>query len=190
MSKISSEVAQFSCIGQLLGVVIKEGDKIKYLRVNVSEREYWIKLPKELRYQLNTAITPGSWLEIQGTQESCPKKGIVKLRAETVNLASKLHPLSHTVVLPQATAVEKKTPKACILICQKSDCWKRGGKAVCELLEESLRDRGLDDKVQIKRTGCLKDCKRGPNVVMMPDKKRYSQVTLQQVETLLEKHFI
>jgi len=37
----------------------------------------------------------------------------------------------------------------------KSDCMKRGGKAVCHL-EAALSAHGLEDKVAIKGTGCMK----------------------------------
>ena len=61
------------------------------------------------------------------------------------------------------------------MVCQKSDCMKRGGKAVCQALEAALSDRGLEDQVTIKGTGCMKNCKAGPNLVM-PDKTRYSRI--------------
>jgi len=52
---------------------------------------------------------------------------------------------------------------------------KRGGKAVCQALE-ALSAHGLEDKVAIKGTGCMKTA-TGPNLVM-PDKTHYSQFKL------------
>jgi len=43
--------------------------------------------------------------------------------------------------------------------------------------------------VNIKLTGCLKQCKKGPNLVVMPDKKHYNQVAPQDVPSLIERHF-
>ncbi|NEP36436.1 (2Fe-2S) ferredoxin domain-containing protein, partial [Moorena sp. SIO3B2] len=80
--------------------------------------------------------------------------------------------------------------KASILVCQKSSCRKRGGQAVCNAIASSLKDHGLEDQVKIKETGCLKQCKHGPNLVMMPDKARYSEVAPQQIPTLIERHFV
>jgi NADH:ubiquinone oxidoreductase subunit E len=75
-----------------------------------------------------------------------------------------------------------------ILVCNKPNCWKRGGKAVCELLKESLRDRGWEEKVEIRETGCFKECKNAPVIVMLPNKARYKQVQPQQIPSLIEKH--
>ena len=65
---------------------------------------------------------------------------------------------------------------------------KRGGTGVCKALDESLRDRGLSGTVTIKGTGCMKDCKAGPNIVM-PDKTRYSRIDADDIPAVIEKHF-
>lgn len=75
------------------------------------------------------------------------------------------------------------------MICQKSTCWKRGGEEVCQAIKNTINDQGLDEQVQVKLTGCLKQCKNGPNVVIMPDKARYSNVRPQEIGFLIDKHF-
>lgn len=92
---------------------------------------------------------------------------------------------------PPAMETAKTKPaknKETILVCQKSDCMKRGGKAVCQALEAALSNRGLEDQVTIKGTGCMKKCKAGPNIVM-PDKTRYSRIPSTQVPAIMDKHF-
>lgn len=84
----------------------------------------------------------------------------------------------------------KTKSKAKVLVCQKSNCWKKGGKKVCQELESILSDRGLTKEIPIQKTGCLKQCKKAPALVMMPDKARYNQVKPQQVEKMVEKHLI
>ncbi|GAB4197254.1 MAG: OB-fold nucleic acid binding domain-containing protein [Coleofasciculaceae cyanobacterium] len=79
--------------------------------------------------------------------------------------------------------------KACVMVCQKSSCRKRGADRVCQAITESIRDRGLEDQVSLKGTGCMKQCKQGPCVVFMPDKSRYTGVTANEIHTLVEKHF-
>ena len=183
MSKAKMPVADFAIVGQLLDVIIKDGYKIKYLRLIFEEREYWIKVPKELRNTLDPRMIPGCWLEVSGTQKR-KKTGIVQLTADTIALA-KQQPKSEL----EAIVLPKLSPKACVLVCQKSTCRKRGGEAVCHALEAELRDRGLGDRVKIRTTGCLKQCKQGPNLVVMPDKARYSNVSSAQIPALIEKHF-
>ena len=79
--------------------------------------------------------------------------------------------------------------KAQILVCQKSDCQKRGAGKVCKVLSEVLSDRGLEEHVTIKKTGCLKKCKAGPNLVIMPNKARYSRISSAEIPDVIEKHF-
>ncbi len=188
MSKLKEKVSEFSETGEFLGFIFKDGYKIKYLRIAISEREYWIKLSKELRDNLNPDITPGCLIKVDGEAKLCLKTGKLKLKATQVSRTEAISKISNC---PSLAKENKKTKsKATILVCQKSTCWhKKGGKAVCQVLEENLRDRGWEDKVKIKTTGCLKQCKKGPNVIVMPDKTKYSQIGPKQIPNLLEKHF-
>lgn len=187
MSKTKCQISEFHLMGQFKNFVIKGGDKVKYVAVIVSEREYWIKPPKALRERLKATIRPGSWLEITGERELSLKTGKVKLKANAIALVGS----DRSVEMETATPHPPVTPssKAKILVCQKSSCWKKGGQAVCHTLARGLCDRGLEENVEIKLTGCLKKCKKGPNVVMMPDKAHYCNVDPQQVSNLLEQHF-
>jgi (2Fe-2S) ferredoxin len=78
--------------------------------------------------------------------------------------------------------------KSTILICQKSDCCKRGGRAVVQALEMALKDRNLADQVRIRATGCMKRCEVGPNLVM-PDKTKYSQIHPKEIPSVIDRHF-
>ena len=182
--------AKFNLVGQFQGFVTKDDNQIKYLRLATAEREYKVKLSKEIRQNLYLAVYPGCCLEVSGTSQKTGKKGKVKFKADFFRIAEQFPSETPEPSVPQPQIVKTKKPKASILVCQKSSCWKRGGKEACQAIEENLRDRQLDDQVQIKLTGCLKRCKKGPNVVMMPDKALYSKVKSAQVAVLIEEHFI
>ena len=79
--------------------------------------------------------------------------------------------------------------KACVMVCQKSSCRKRGGSKVSQSVADYLQERGWENQVAIKGTGCMKQCKKGPCVVFMPDKCRHTNVDPKQVPALMEKHF-
>ncbi len=177
-------MSHFRLVGQLESLVIKKGYKVKYLRAKVEEKEYWLKIPKELRPEIDINLNPGTWLEVTGNREFKKKKGFFELEASKVKLLPNPDiPCAVVVPEPESTSVGK------ILVCQKSSCWKRGGQSVCQLLEQQLEERGLGDRVKVKLTGCLKQCKKGPNLVIMPHKARYGQVKPREVEELLTKHF-
>ena len=177
MSKI---VEPFNLVGKLSGFVIKDGVKIKYLRVAVSDREYWIEPPKQ-KASLMFSLQPESWLEIIGTKKL--KGGKLKLNA------SEIH------VLPQAKDAPAKidggevSGVGSILVCQQPGCLKRGSGAVCQEIARNLQDQGLEDRVKMREVGCLKRCKTGPNFVVLPSKTYYSNVQVSQVPDLMKVHF-
>lgn len=181
----SNEVTEFCFEGRFLDFVIKDGYKLKGLLLATSEGECYVKLAKHLRVAFDLRLPRGTWLQVVGTKTYDSKHDQVMLKAERVMAAS-----SQIEVVSPSPAENKPNPvkKQTILMCQKSDCMKRGGKALCKVLESELSDRGLQDTVNIKGTGCMKNCKAGPNLVM-PDKTRYTKVKPEQVSILVDKHF-
>ena len=185
MSKLKSK---FSLVGQFQGFIL-DGSRVKFLKLASGEREYKVKLSKEIRHSAYLAAYPGCWLAVKGKKES--KSGKVKFEAKSFKLVEAPNSAGvHPVMVPQPPVVKTKKPKDSILVCQKSSCWKRGGEEVCQAIKDSLSDRNLDEQVRVKLTGCLKKCKKGPNIVMMPDKALYSKVKAKQVPTLVEEHFV
>ena len=191
MTKASNVVTPFELSGKLTKISYKK-KKIKYIKLNTEKGKYWIKVPKKLREKI-ASLTKGCQLEVNGTSKEYSETGKVKYKAQTV------------VLIPQdlsVTSVKTKTvsllpvfdstikSKAKVLICQKSNCWKKGGNKVHAQLESILSDRGLSDEIPIKKTGCLNQCKKAPALVMMPDKARYNQVKPQQVAKLVDKHLV
>ncbi len=185
MSNINSnDFSEFCLEGRFLSFVIKDGYKLKGLMIGTAEGESYIKLAKHLRAAFDLRLVPGTWLQIVGVKKYDNETGEVKLKAERI-MASRGN--GDTTSSSQKDDV-KPAKKATILMCQKSDCMNRGGKAVCQALEKELRDRNLSNQVTIKGTGCMKNCKAGPNLVM-PDKTRYSRIQPQQIPALVQKHF-
>lgn len=190
----STEVSEFCLEGRFINFVIKDGYKLKGLLLGTHEGESYIKLAKHLRAAFDLRLEPGTWLQVVGYKEYDIKKDKVTLKAERVMAArsemGKVHTVTPVEELPSIDNVNVKSAKTktTILVCQKSDCMKRGGKALCQALEAALSDRGLEDQVTIKGTGCMKNCKAGPNLVM-PDKTRHSRIQASQVPALMNQHF-
>lgn len=179
------QVSEFSFEGRFLRFVVEENYKIRQLHLATSEGERWIKLSKESRASLNRVLAPGEWIQISGIQKLDPKTGELKLKAYQIVSTTPNRP----GIIPQPPEAKPAKAKANILVCQKSDCRKRGSQGVCRALEAALGDRGLENQVSIKGTGCMNKCKAGPNIVFTSDKTRYSRVSPQEIPTLVEKHF-
>lgn len=192
MSKCKLEsVTNFTLEGRFLGFAAKEGYKLKYLRLATATKEYTIKLDKELRSTLWRSLTPGEWVQVSGYRKHSDQYGDQpKLKAYQVTVAPPSPNTCPGTLIPlvlEEPEVEKEAPKAKILVCQKSDCCQRGGRAITQALENALRDRQLTDQVVIKGTGCMKRCKAGPNIIM-PDKTRYSRIDPASIPELVDKH--
>lgn len=177
----SKKVSDFTLEGRFLNFILEDGYKLKYLRIASADGEYWIKPCKELREQ-ELQLIPGDWIQVLGERKLDLKTGKLKLKAAQVTRTTPHAPENVT----SKVAPSKK--KANILVCQKSSCMKRGGTAVCQALQATLSDRGLENEVAIKGTGCLKQCKAGPNIVM-PDKTRYSRIQAAEIPEVIDRHF-
>ncbi len=200
MSKKHKQVSTFSLEGRFLSFRLEDGYKIKHLRMATAAGELWIKLSKEARASVNGVLASGSWIGVVGEKLVDLTTGEVKYKAFLINQAvpkQGSNPMMDSLEMPlsrQTTAEKSKAQRpakirpATILMCQKSDCMKRGGKAVCQALQDALSDRGLQNQVTIKGTGCMKQCKVGPNLVM-PDKTRYTRITAREIPDIIEQHF-
>ncbi|HHP7231750.1 MAG TPA: (2Fe-2S) ferredoxin domain-containing protein [Xenococcaceae cyanobacterium] len=188
MATVQPLVSQFTITGKLDDLVTKSNNCIKYLQLVTDQEEYWIKVAKEVRKSFPEKLQPGCLLQVTGMRKYEIHKGKIKYKAYGVELLTQ-PVLATPTALTSDVAVATKS-KAKVLFCQKSTCWKRGGKTACALLKAELQSRGIADRVEIKTVGCLKQCKKAPNVVIMPDKARYSRVQPQQVPQLIEKHLL
>ncbi|WP_414622953.1 (2Fe-2S) ferredoxin domain-containing protein [Calothrix sp. CCY 0018] len=187
------ETSEFCLEGRFLEFIIKDGYKLKGLLLGTSEGDRYIKLAKHLRHGFDLRLPPGTWLQIVGEKKYDSKTGEVQLKAERVmaclkEVEKREELLPTSAEKPEEKKKEKSAKNNNILVCQKSSCMKRGGKKLCQALAASLSERGLEDKVAIKGTGCMKKCKAGPNLIM-PDKTRYTKIQAEQVSTVMDKHF-
>ena len=190
---MSNSFQPFHVVGNCLGFILKDGYLPKYLKLEVAGQEYWLKIPKMMRESMvsKIAIAEGCAVEVWGKQQRKGQWDKLKLELTDLQWVGQENP--NSVLESEKTAKSAlsaiKSGKSRILVCQKSNCWKKGGKQVYDALQTRLRDRNLEDTIQIQLTGCLKECKHAPNLVVMPDKARYHDVSPQGVDALLDKHF-
>ncbi|MGB3655479.1 MAG: (2Fe-2S) ferredoxin domain-containing protein [Rivularia sp. (in: cyanobacteria)] len=185
------ETSEFCLEGRFLDFVIKDGYKLKGLLLGTSEGDRYIKLANHLRDAFDLRLPPGTWLQVVGEKNYDTKTGEVKLKAERIMAARAQVETKEVQTAPTQKSKEKSAvaaKKNTILVCQKSSCMKRGGKKLCQAIAASVSERGIEDQVTIKGTGCMKKCKAGPNLIM-PDKTRYSKIQAEQVSTVMDKHF-
>jgi len=59
-----------------------------------------------------------------------------------------------------------------------------------EKLREVLKARGLQTSVRSQRAGCLDACSFGPSMVIYPDGTYYGNVSIDDVERIVEQHVV
>ena len=77
--------------------------------------------------------------------------------------------------------------KACVTVCGGTGCRAWGGEEVRLAFIEEIRKQGLEDKVDVMRTGCHGFCERGPVVVILPKEIFYQQVVLGDVPEIVSE---
>ena len=81
----------------------------------------------------------------------------------------------------------RKPEKPCIMICNGTGCHAYGCHKVTDAFREQLKDRGLDDKIDLRATGCHGFCERGPIIVLQPEGLFYQRVQIADVERILDE---
>lgn len=193
-------VSPFTVTGKLKDLTTKSKNTIKTLKLVTEQEEYQIKVAKEIRTKLSKKLQTGCSIRVSGIRKYKIKKGKFKYKAYDIEILDKpvtqAKNSSNIPLVEDQPALESfphsptTKPKAKVLFCKKSTCWKGGGKTACEALKAQLQSRGIADSVAIKTVGCLKQCKKAPNIVVMPDKVRYSKVKAKQMASVIEEHLL
>jgi len=77
-------------------------------------------------------------------------------------------------------------PGCVLYVCCGSKCRKRGGKALYKQLKGRVKEARLRRQVQVIKTGCTDNCKRGPVIAVMPKNEWHFEVREEQAMALLE----
>lgn len=192
MMTITPLVSKFTAIGELQDLTVKSDGRVKYLLLSSDEDEYWIKVAKDQPKNLGKHLQPGCKLKVEGMLKQKIAKDKAEYKAYSIQLISAPETIATPVIeshKAKSDKPKKTKTKAKVLVCKKSNCWNKGGKKVCQQLETELEKRGIRELVEIKTTGCLKKCKKAPNVIVLPDKKQHVRVSPKQVPAMVEEHF-
>lgn len=180
----------FTLSGRFLTYILSKGCNVKGIRLATSQGEQYIKLARALRPACSEVLQPGTWIQVQGYQKVNTKTGKIKLKAKAIMPAlpggSSSNSNAPVQLFPEPAS---KIQKGKIRICQKSSCRKRGSQQVFTALNSALQASGQDKEIQLQPMGCVGKCKAGPNLVVLPDKARYTKVKPKNITNILQQHF-
>ncbi|MBQ9431390.1 MAG: NADH-quinone oxidoreductase subunit NuoF [Kiritimatiellae bacterium] len=80
--------------------------------------------------------------------------------------------------------------KQYILTCGGTACDSNRGIELFNALKKAVSDNGLEDSVQVVRTGCLGFCEKGPIVKILPEDTFYVEVKPEDAEEIVKEHII
>lgn len=69
-------------------------------------------------------------------------------------------------------------------------CSDRGGERLADELQKLVEEKGLTSQVSVKVSGCLRNCRSGVNMKILPDNTLYAKVTTADLTRILDQHLI
>ncbi len=169
--------------GQYLEPLRSSKGKIKGLVLNTPTGVLPVKLPKYLRPMLARELMPGEWVQVWAFPEDDCWQGINVIPWPEHEVPPEVRAaLANPAALPAAPAQSSLgralgASPVCIQVCRKGKCFKQGSHQIWSALQAEVETNPDLQHVTIEATGCMKACKQGPNLRVLPQGKLHSQVT-------------
>lgn len=185
--------------GQYIGSTLSSKGRIKQLHVMAHDQQWSLTLPKAIGYSLSGKLLLGMQLQVWVRPHKQTLRALMVIPVDSAvdgAIASQSGKLDlddydrlETLDLIGFDALASKASKQLTLnVCTKGKCYKQGGRDVIHALQAAAQDLNLQSVVVIKKTGCLKNCKKGPTVKITPNSKTYSFVRKQDAAEILQRH--
>ncbi len=167
--------------------------KLKGLTLQISVTLYTIKLPKYLRPMLLREIAPGDFLEVWAYPDDGIWRAVNVLpmsaaEAERLQKAWQASPPEPLGLPPSSDRRSQKSAageKKCIQVCRKGACYKQGSKHIWSALQAEVERNPDLQHISIEATGCMKACKKGPNLKVLPAGTMLTGMTPEQALDVL-----
>ncbi len=101
-------------------------------------------------------------------------------------MISKIKTPSDLEALRQAILSRQDPNKQVVRVCCTTACRAGGALDIVRNFEKELAERGLQDKVEVKKTGCRGFCEKGPVMVIEPEEIFYTEVKPKDVTKIID----
>ncbi|MCH5203836.1 MAG: NADH-quinone oxidoreductase subunit NuoF [Oscillospiraceae bacterium] len=75
-----------------------------------------------------------------------------------------------------------------VLVCGGTGCTSSGSMKIVDVLQEEIKKNGLENKVNIIKTGCFGLCALGPIMIVYPEGTFYSKTEPEHIPEIVEQH--
>ena len=90
----------------------------------------------------------------------------------------------------EAAKYAGKTYRKNVLICGGTGCTSSNSEVLISTMKDELKKRGLENEVNVVRTGCFGLCALGPIMIVYPEGSFYSRVKVEDIPTIVEEHLL
>ncbi len=77
-----------------------------------------------------------------------------------------------------------------VLVCGGTGCTSSNSQKIIDTMNAELKSKGLENEVQVIRTGCFGLCALGPIMIVYPEGCFYSEVKVEDVPEIVEEHLL
>ena len=77
-----------------------------------------------------------------------------------------------------------------VLVCGGTGCTSSNSQQIIDTMQAELKAKGLENEVQVIRTGCFGLCALGPIMIVYPEGCFYSEVKVEDVPEIVEEHLL
>ncbi len=77
-----------------------------------------------------------------------------------------------------------------VMICGGTGCVSSDSMIIVDAFQQEVASQGIEDQIDIVRTGCFGLCELGPVVIVYPEEVFYSRVTVEDVAEIVEDHLL
>lgn len=77
-----------------------------------------------------------------------------------------------------------------VMVCGGTGCTSSDSQIIVDALEQEVINHGIQDQVEVVRTGCFGLCELGPVVIVYPEGVFYSCVEVKDIPDLVEQHLL
>ena len=87
----------------------------------------------------------------------------------------------------EEVVAQRNSKATWLAVCAGTGCRAYGADKLADALEEEVKNRGLENKIGVRRTGCHGFCEKGPLVVIQPSDVCYQGVQIKDIPAVLDK---
>ncbi len=80
--------------------------------------------------------------------------------------------------------------RSTVLVCGSTGCTSSGSQQIIDVLDEEIKKHGIQNEVNVIKTGCFGLCELGPIMIVYPEGSFYSRVDVKNIPEIVSEHLV